>query len=155
VVITGILLQMAVKIGNKLWAPKIPTLVQEKGVMIVSIESYYDSENSRKVINAYCSTVDRIMTEFNSNYCVQEFGEQLKMKEIISDCLTKYIKKNGSPPSEVIFLKNGTVKWEVGVVLAAEIKEIKHTYKLITSSYGQPKTTYIIVDKNSKQQFYL
>jgi hypothetical protein len=75
------------------------------------------------------------------------------MTLLINDCLAKYIKNNKKPPGEVILFKN-TSKNE-GLILSAEIKEIEEALKNIPTSFAVPKLTYIIVDKNSKQQFYL
>lgn len=42
-IFTKILLQMATKVGNKLWVPKVSLKVQNSGVMFIGIESTKDS----------------------------------------------------------------------------------------------------------------
>lgn len=77
------------------------------------------------------------------------------MKEIIFNTINEYVVKNSSTPSEVFLIKNGTVKLDVDCYIQAEITEIKELLKSISKSYDPIKLTYIILDKNTSQKFFL
>ena len=58
-VFTKILLQMAAKVGNKLWVPKVSSKIATNGVMMIGIENYGDSSDSSNNILSYCCNTDR------------------------------------------------------------------------------------------------
>ena len=43
------------------------------------------------------------------------------MKEIIFDCLNEYMLSSQSPPTEVLIIKNGTVKMDLAASINAEV----------------------------------
>ena len=58
-VLTKLLLQMAAKVGNKLWVPKISNRVPSSGILMIGIENYGDQENKNMNILSFCSNSDR------------------------------------------------------------------------------------------------
>lgn len=77
------------------------------------------------------------------------------MKEIIFDCLNEFMVSNQSPPSEVLIIKNGTIKMDLAASINAEVIEIKEILKTVSKSYDPIRLTYIMLDKNSSQKFFL
>lgn len=57
-ILTKILLQMAAKVGNKLWVPKVPSRLYNCGVLLIGIESYSDQSSKSNVIS-YCSNTNK------------------------------------------------------------------------------------------------
>jgi len=58
-VFTKILLQMAAKVGNKLWVPKVPAKILSSGVLMIGIETYADSINKGNMILSYCGNTNK------------------------------------------------------------------------------------------------
>jgi hypothetical protein len=77
------------------------------------------------------------------------------MKEILFNTINEYISKCQTAPSEVFIIKNGTTKLDVNCYIQAEVTEIKELLKCISKSYDPIKLTYIILDKNSSQKFFI
>ena len=75
-IVTKILLQMATKVGNKLWVPKIPNkLTSSSGILMIGIENYGDQINKNMNILSFCSNSDRYFSEFYSNFITHKKGE--------------------------------------------------------------------------------
>lgn len=77
------------------------------------------------------------------------------MKEIIYNSVNEYINKSSAAPSEVFIIKNGTTKLDVNCYIQAEVTEIKELLKCLSKSHDPIKLTYIILDKNSSQKFFI
>jgi aubergine-like protein len=77
------------------------------------------------------------------------------MKEIIFDCLNEYMLNSQYPPTEVLIIKNGTVKMDLTASINAEVIETKEILKTVSKSYDPIRLTYIMLDKNSSQKFFL
>lgn len=57
-ILTKILIQIACKVGNIAWAPKISNALGNK-VMLVGIDHRKDKINSKSDVIGYCSTINR------------------------------------------------------------------------------------------------
>lgn len=58
-IMTKILLQMAAKVGNKLWLPRVSNKLPGSGVMMIGIENYGDTANSNMNVLSYCSNTNK------------------------------------------------------------------------------------------------
>lgn len=58
-ILTKILLQMAAKVGNKPWVPKVSSKLGGSGVMLVGIESCRDTTSSGMKVLSYCSSCNK------------------------------------------------------------------------------------------------
>lgn len=61
-IITKVLLQMIVKVGNKLWVPRLSNQVQNKGVMIIGIDTMKDASLKGKTVVAYSANINAEMS---------------------------------------------------------------------------------------------
>lgn len=77
------------------------------------------------------------------------------MRTVITNSLNEYIRNCNSPPSEVFIIKNGTTKFDASLYIQAEVTEVKEILKSCSKSYDPIKLTYIILDKNSTQKFFV
>lgn len=77
------------------------------------------------------------------------------MNRIVNQCLNAYIICSNDLPTEVIILKNGTAKNELSLLLTSEIKDAKAAVSNITKDSFKPNLSYIVVDCNSNQKFFL
>ena len=66
-ILTKILLQIASKVGNVLWAPKISQSLIQK-IMLIGIQKGKDTANPQSKIVGYCATLNKEMTKFHSSY---------------------------------------------------------------------------------------
>ena len=84
-VLTKILLQMAAKVGNKLWVPKVPQKVSSSGVMMVGIESYADQFNKGSTILSFCCNTSKDCSSFYSNFMLRPKDDQSRtfMREVL------------------------------------------------------------------------
>lgn len=83
-IFTKILLQMSVKVGNKLWVPKVSNKVQSSGVMFIGIESTKDSEIRDKSVISYCANTSKDFSSFYSNFLYENKNDlKTNMKEIV------------------------------------------------------------------------
>ena len=65
-VVTKVLLQMASKVGNTLWLPKVSKQVEGAGVMLVGIETTADSFRPDQRVVSYCANSK---SNFSSDVC--------------------------------------------------------------------------------------
>ena len=147
---TKVLLQIATKIGNVPWAPKIKKPSDSK-IMMIGIDSG-KSKDKHKII-AYCATINEKMSKFHSNYLYEEknyIGS--KMFEIVSRCLNAFGKANNYRPTEIVIVRNGCCDSQIPVKIE-EIDEIKSVFKELPNY--SPKLIYVIADKKPKQKFFL
>ena len=155
-IFTKILLQMSAKVGNKLWVPKISPKVQSSGIMFVGIETTKDAENGGRNIISYCANSSKDFSSFYSNYLFQSKDElKTNMRTIITNSVNEYIRNCNTPPSEVFIIKNGTTRFDLSLYIQAEITEVKEILKSCSKSYDPIRLTYIILDKNSTQKFFV
>jgi hypothetical protein len=84
-VLTKILLQMAAKVGNKLWVPKVPQKMLTSGVMMVGLESYADQADKTMNVLSFCSNTNKEFSSFYSNYLRHPKNDNSKtyMKNVI------------------------------------------------------------------------
>ncbi len=75
-ILTKILLQMAAKVGNKLWVPRVPQKVSASGVMMIGIESYADQANKGSTILSFCSNTSKDCSSFYSNFLLRPKDDQ-------------------------------------------------------------------------------
>ena len=152
-ILTKILLQIASKVGNVPWAPKVSSALNHK-VMLLGIDHKKDRMNSREDVVSYCSTTNRDLTKFHSNYYYESRSSEtsVRINNILADCLSAYGKANGFLPDEIILLKIGCSD---GQKQASSHKEVKDALTLIQEMNGyNPKFTYLIVNKSSSQKFF-
>lgn len=155
-ILTKILLQMAAKVGNKLWVPKIPSRVASSGLMVVGIENYSDKSNKTLNVMSFCSNTNSEFSSFYSNYVytAKQDGSSTHMKQILFDCLNEYISKSQHPPTDVLILKNGSAKYDLAFILQTEITEMKEILKAASKNYSPIRLIYTLVDTNSSQKFF-
>ena len=112
-ILTKILIQISCKVGNIAWAPKVSSALSHK-VMLLGIDHRKDKVNSKSDVVAYCSTTNKELTKFHSNYYYQPRSSEtsVRMNNIIADCLSAYGKANGFLPEEIIVLKAGCSEGE-------------------------------------------
>lgn len=150
-ILTKILLQIASKVGNVPWAPRVPSSVPQR-TMLVGIDSC--KVGSHKVVG-YCCTINKEMTKFHSSYHYQPVvttNFSAKMGDLIADCITAYSKNNSVMPEEIIIIKADISDGEKYGVVSAEIGQMKE--KLKSMSGYTPKFTFMTANKNSKQKFF-
>jgi aubergine len=154
-VMTKILLQMAAKVGNKLWVPRVSPRVPAAGVMMVGIENYGDQEDKGSNILAYCCNTNRECSSFYSNYLTHPRSEigKTHMKEIIVECVSEYLRVNNQPPSDVLIIKNGSTKYDNRTVVQAEVAEIKEVLKSVHRQHDI-RLLYLLLDKDTNQKFF-
>jgi aubergine len=63
--------------------------------------------------------------------------------------------KNQSPPTDVLIIKNGTIKMDQAASIQAEVVETKEILKSVSKNHDPIRLTYIMLDKNSSQKFFL
>lgn len=152
-ILTKILLQIACKVGNVAWAPKISSALGHK-IMMVGIDHKKDKITSKSDVVSYCSTINKDLTKFHSNYYYQprSTDHSVRMNNIIADCLSAYGKINGFLPEEIIILKTGSCE---GEKFESSSREIKDVLTLMKEMNGyNPRLTYLNVDKSSSQKFF-
>ena len=95
-ILTKVLIQIASKVGNVPWMPRIPTALPQKTILI-GVDSCKEGKNN---VVAYCCTIDKQMAKFHSNYHYEPLTNKYnaKMGDIIADCLTSYSKANSYLP---------------------------------------------------------
>lgn len=113
-VLTKILLQMAAKVGNKLWVPKIPAKVASTGILMIGIESYADQSDKSNNILSFCGNTNKEFSAFYSNFIVHPKSDLSKtfMREIVFECINEYMANNRSVPQDLIIIKNGSSKYD-------------------------------------------
>lgn len=155
-IFTKVLLQMAAKVGNRLWVPRVSPRVAAAGVLLIGVESTRDGESRDKNVISYCSNTGKDFSGFCSKY-VMDSASSLKtyMKEIIFDCLNQYMLASNCPPSEVLIIKNGTVKLDLAASIQAEVAEVKEILRSVSKSSDPTRLTYMMLDKNCSQKFFL
>ena len=75
-ILTKILLQMAAKVGNRLWVPKVSQKLQNSGVLLIGTELTKDSENKGTNIISFCSNINKDFSSFYSNYIYENKKEE-------------------------------------------------------------------------------
>lgn len=155
-ILTKILLQMAAKVGNKLWVPKVSDEVEQTGILMIGIDTYKHSERRGKSVLAFCSTTDPSLSEFYSNYYLVDSSDAIaaQLRRIVIESINQYILVNKQPPQELVVLKNCSSRLELGTVLDSEVHEIKEALKSIPKNYRSVSVSYIVVDKNVSQKFF-
>ena len=90
-ILTKILIQIASKVGNTPWAPKNPTSVNPK-TMLIGIDFCKDTGNKKFNVVGYCATINKEMSKFHSNYHYQPLNINFstKIRETVTDCLAAY-----------------------------------------------------------------
>lgn len=78
-ILTKILIQIASKVGNTPWAPKVPASVNPK-TMLIGIDYCKDTKNKNFNVIGYCSTINKEMSKFHSNYHYQDSNVNLSTK---------------------------------------------------------------------------
>lgn len=113
-IMTKILLQMAAKVGNKLWVPKVPAKVLNSGVLMIGIESYGDQTDKSMNILSFCGNTNKECSAFYSNYIIYPKNDHSKtyMTKIVFECVNEYLTANHSPPQDIIIIKNGSTKYD-------------------------------------------
>jgi len=114
-VVTKVLLQMAAKVGNVLWLPKVSPPVSNARILLIGIEETSNSfEQGQKVVS-YCSNNTPCFDTFYSGYMHSSSDPAAKnyTARIVSECLVEFVKQSGTQPKNVIVLKNGTVKCDL------------------------------------------
>lgn len=108
---TKILLQAAAKAGNTLWAPSIPADLKGK-TMLVSFD-FSKAGGEKKLVGI--ATVNETMTKFTSESMdLSEAADKFqKMVRMMINFVTKYSKRNGKVPREIILLTNSCPRNEI------------------------------------------
>lgn len=105
---------------------------------------------------SYCSNNTKDFSSFYSNYIYDNTNSmKTHMKQIIFECINDYMQKSQAPPSEVILIKNGTTKLDLGSLIQAEVQEIKDILKSVCKASECIRLTYIVLDKNASQKFFI
>lgn len=123
---TKILLQISSKVGNVPWAPKVPSSLNAK-TMLIGIDVCKDTVNKKFNVVSYCCTLNKDMCKFHSNYHYQEFAINfsVKIRAIIADCLAVYAKTNSFLPEEIVIIKTDLSDGEKDFIINSEVGEIK------------------------------
>ena len=129
-VMTKILLQMAAKVGNTLWLPKISSSIPSAGVMMIGIEEYADSFHPGRTVLSFCSNTNRECSSFHSNFLMHS-GSKTHINEIVIPCLSEYLRCSNEAPSDILIIKNGSSKYDNPLVVQTEVAEIKEILKSV------------------------
>ena len=122
--------------------------------MMIGIDQLKDKSDHSKVIVGYSATINSQMSKFYSNYQLEsKVSHDINIRDIISDCLSGYGKENNSLPDRVIILKKGCSEAQIDVFAKKEIDDIKSVFKEVPEY--KPQLIYVILDKHSKQKFFL
>jgi hypothetical protein len=145
-ILTKILLQMAAKVGNKLWVPRVSAKLAGSGLVLIGIESYADSLNRNSNVLSYCCNTNKEFSSFYSNYLLTpKGGDKTHLNEIILNCLSEYLRNNKTPPHELIIIKNGSTKYENKLLIDTEVNEVKQTLESAINS--KVNLAYMLLDK--------
>lgn len=94
-ILTKILIQVASKVGNIPWSPKLSSNFA-KSYMLIGIDINKDSQNKKKSVVSYCCTLTNDSSKYHSSYEYQDSANKYneRIKNIIAECISAYIQHN-------------------------------------------------------------
>jgi len=154
--VSGVILQMNVKVGLPLWfAPKPPAL--EKNVMIIGADVHHKTGKPSTIgfvasMNDECSAYLSLVE--------QAQGEKVeimdKIGSLVQEALKNYLKINKVYPQTIVFYRDGVSDGQFQTVLEHETRKILDSFITLSTDKAsyRPNFIQIVVQKRISERFF-
>ncbi|EAR84853.1 piwi-like Twi9p protein (macronuclear) [Tetrahymena thermophila SB210] len=152
-VASKIALQIASKLGKRIWSVETPVGINQN-TMIVGIETSMKKIRNQQVIGVVAS----INKDFNKFYSQVDFrnGNDIKLptlSKIISSAIEAYSKNTKTVPEEIIIYRQGLGEGQIQYSHQLEIQAIQNGFINFKQGYS-PRFAFFQVNRKISEKFY-
>ncbi len=151
-ILTKVLLQINAKLGNVLWAARLPRQVSKTMLMGISVNK--DGANPSQAAVGVCCSVNEAISRYFSILAYQAHASVVvtNLLELTLKQMEAYYRANQNTlPEEVIVLREGVAEGQIPQVYKFECEALKAAFAKI-GSYS-PRLTIIALDKKPAIKF--
>ncbi|KAL4438115.1 hypothetical protein ABPG74_016894 [Tetrahymena malaccensis] len=152
-VVSKIILQIASKLGVRLWSVEVPKGINPN-TMIIGIETSMKKIKNQQVIGVVAS-LNKDFSKYYSDIDIRKQNDTAlpTLSIIIQNALKAYAKHNKILPEEIIIYRQGLGEGQIQQSLQQEIKAIQNGFKNYKAQYN-PRFAFFQVNKKVGQKFY-
>nr|AAQ74967.1 Twi2p [Tetrahymena thermophila] len=152
-VASKIALQIASKLGRRIWQVETPTGI-DKNTMIIGIETSMKKIKQQQVVGVVAS-IDKDFTKYFSDVEIRKDNDTTlpTLSKIVTKAIQAYVKNTESVPAEVIVYRQGLGEGQIQQSCNLEIKAIQNGFSNFKSDFN-PRLAFFQVNRKIGQKFY-
>ncbi|KAL4470825.1 hypothetical protein ABPG73_000085 [Tetrahymena malaccensis] len=152
-VASKIALQIASKLGRRIWQVETPAGI-DKNTMIIGIETSMKKLKNQQVIGVVAS-INQDFTKYFSDVDVRKDNDTAlpTLSKIVTKAIEAYVKNTKNVPSEVIVYRQGLGEGQIQQSFNLEIKAIQNGFKNFKAGFN-PRMAFFQVNRKIGQKFY-
>ncbi|KAL4489847.1 hypothetical protein ABPG72_022487 [Tetrahymena utriculariae] len=152
-VASKIALQIASKLGRRIWQVETPAGI-DQNTMIIGIETSMKKIKNQQVIGVVAS-INKDFTKYFSDVDVRKENDTAlpTLSKIVAKAIEAYVKNTKAVPSEVIVYRQGLGEGQIQQSFNLEIKAIQIGFNNFKAGYN-PRLAFFQVNRKIGQKFY-
>ncbi|KAL4436259.1 hypothetical protein ABPG74_015850 [Tetrahymena malaccensis] len=152
-VASKIVLQIASKLGYRIWSVEKPDGIN-KNTMLIGIETSMKKIKNQQIIGVVAS-INKDFTEYYSEVDIRNDNDTTlpTLSKAIHNAILAYIKKTNFAPEEIIIYRQGLGEGQIQQSYQLEIKAIQNGFSHHDKNYS-PRFAFFQVNKKISQKFY-
>ncbi|KAL4494440.1 hypothetical protein ABPG72_019850 [Tetrahymena utriculariae] len=152
-VASKIALQIASKLGRRIWQVETPAGI-DQNTMIIGIETSMKKIKNQQVIGVVAS-INKDFTKYFSDVEVRKDNDNAlpTLSKIVAKAVEAYVKNTKTVPSEVIVYRQGLGEGQIQQSFNLEIKAIQTGFNNFKAGFN-PRLAFFQVNRKIGQKFY-
>ncbi|EAR94948.1 piwi-like Twi9p protein (macronuclear) [Tetrahymena thermophila SB210] len=152
-VASKIALQIASKLGRRIWQVETPRGI-DKNTMIIGIETSMKKVKQQQVVGVVAS-IDKDFTKYFSDVEIRKDNDTTlpTLSKIVTKAIQAYVKNTKSVPAEVIVYRQGLGEGQIQQSFNLEIKAIQNGFSNFKNDFN-PHLAFFQVNRKIGQKFY-
>ncbi|KAL4483007.1 hypothetical protein ABPG74_019033 [Tetrahymena malaccensis] len=152
-VASKIALQIASKIGKRIWQVETPAGI-DPNTMIIGIETSMKKVKNQQVIGVVAS-INKDFTKYFSDVDIRTENDTTlpTLSNIVAKAIQSYVKNTKSLPAEVIVYRQGLGEGQIQQSFDLEIKAIQNGFNNFKQGFS-PRLAFFQVNRKIGQKFY-
>ncbi|KAL4470488.1 hypothetical protein ABPG74_012099 [Tetrahymena malaccensis] len=152
-VTSKIALQIASKLGKRIWQVETPAGV-DQNTMVIGIETSLKRIQNQQVIGVVAS-INKDFTQYFSQVDIRRENDTAlpNLSKIVAKAIEAYAKNTKNIPSEVIVYRQGLGEGQIQQSFNFEIKAIQTGFNIFKAGFN-PRLAFFQVNRKIGQKFY-
>ncbi|KAL4487083.1 hypothetical protein ABPG72_001535 [Tetrahymena utriculariae] len=152
-VASKIILQIASKLGKRIWSIENPVGINQN-IMIIGIETSMKTINNQQIIGVVAS-INKDFTKYYSEVDIRNKKDTTlpTLSNIIKNAIASYSKNTNTVPEEIIIYRQGLGEGQIMQSHQLEVKAIQNGFKNFNERYN-PRFAFFQVNRKVGQKFY-